>query len=217
MKRLIEFKYQDEHYFLEENDTVVFSIEVSDLKFNSLAFYNGIYKGKLPNIELQNKLESDPHKKGAYIFSWLTEIISNIGDEFPELLAEDESKEEVETSSVKLIPLFEFAACAGDGFFIDEHIPHTDIPDQTGEADFAVRISGNSMEPTILDKSIVYVKSMEELQNNDIGLFIINDNVMCKRFKKRGRGVLLVPDNSKYESISKKDVYSFKLLGKVLI
>lgn len=40
---------------------------------------------------------------------------------------------------------------------------------------------------------------------------------MCKRIKKQGRGVTLVPDNSEYESIRKKGVDSFKILGKVLI
>lgn len=217
MKRLIEFNYQDEKYILKENDTVVFSIKVSDLKFNSPAFYEGIYKGKQPNIELLNKIESDPHKKGTYIFYWLTEIISAIKNEFPELIAEDEVNQETDATPIRLIPLFEFSACAGDGFFIDATIPHKDIPYKTGEADFAVRISGNSMEPTIEDGSIIYVKKAEELQHNDIGLFVVNGNVMCKRIKKQGRGVILVPDNSEYEPIRKKGVDSFKILGKVII
>lgn len=213
MKRLIEFKYQNECYFLEENGTTVFNIKVSDLKFNSLDFYNGVYKGKSPHIELVNKLEADPYKKGGYIFSWLSDIVSDIKKEFPDLVDENEKVEAI----IKLIPLFEFAACAGDGFYIDGNVPHTDIPDETGIADFAVNISGDSMEPTIMDKSRVYVKSIEELQHNDIGLFIINGDVMCKRYIKQGRGVKLVPDNDNYEPINKKDVYSFIVLGKVLI
>lgn len=217
MKRLIEFNYQDENYILKENDTVVFSIKVSDLKFNSPAFYEGIYKGKHPNIELLNKIESDPHKKGTYIFSWLSEIISAIRNEFPELVSEDEMNQEANTTPFRLIPLFEFSACAGDGFFIDETIPHKGIPAEICEADFAVRISGNSMEPTIEDGSIIYVKKVEELQHDDIGLFVVNGDVMCKRIKKQGRGVMLVPDNNEYESIRKKNVDSFKILGKVLI
>lgn len=217
MKRLIEFKYQNEEYILEETGAIVFGIKTSDLKFNSLKFYNGVYKGKSPNIELENKLGPDPHKKGSYIFSWLSDIVSSIRNEFPNLLEEDAEGNTEDIPSEKLIPLFEFAACAGDGFFIDENIPHIDISDPTGEADFAVTVSGDSMEPTIEDKSIIYVKDAEELQHNDIGLFIINNEVMCKRYTKHGRGIKLVPDNSKYGSISKKDVYSFKILGRVLV
>lgn len=218
MKRSIMFKYEEDNYFLEENGASVFSIKVSDLKFDSLAFYSGIYKGKSPNVELLDKLESDPPKKGRYIFSWLSEIISAIRNEFPELVAEDEVSEEAVTASISFIPLFEFSACAGDGFFIDESISHTDIPDETGEANFAVAISGDSMAPTIMDGSIIYVKEAEELQHNDIGLFVVNGDVMCKRYIKRGQDVMLVPDNNKHKTISKKDVYgSFRILGKVLI
>ena len=225
MKRSIEFKYQDEKFFLEENGTPVFSIKISDLKFDSLAFYNGLYKGQSPNIELLDKSGSDPYKKGKYIFDWMSKIVSDIRNEFPELIAEDEADQEAkqetdqgtDAASIRLIPLFEFSACAGDGFFIDANIPHKDIPDDTGGADFAVQVSGNSMEPTIKDGSIIYVKQAEELQHNDTGLFVVNGNVMCKRFKKQGRGVILVPDNSEYKSIRKRDINSYRLLGKVLI
>lgn len=213
MKRLIEFKYHNDTYYLEEKGTSVFSINVSDLKFNSLNFYEGIYKGKSPNIELVNKLESDPHKKGTYIFSWLSDIISGISNEFPDIQSNDEN----DTAPIRLIPLFEFTDCAEDNFIINELIPHTDIQVQASEANFAVNISGDCMEPTIRDKSIIYVKSVEDLNHNDIGLFIANGAVMCKRYIKRGRGFILVSDNSNYDPISRKDLDSFKILGKVLI
>lgn len=104
-------------------------------------------------------------------------------------------------------------------FFIDSNINYTDIPDPTGQADFAVEISGNSMEPTIMDKSIIYVKVVEELQHNDIGLFVVNGDVMCKRFVKQGRGYKLIPDNDngEHKAFMKKDILSCKLLGKVLL
>ena len=216
MKRLIEFKDQNESYILEEDGVVVFTIETSDLKFNSLAFYNNIYKGKNPNIELINKIENDTHKKGKYIFNWLSEIISGINDEFSELTNDDATENK---PIAKIIPLFEFAACAGDGFFIDNNIPHTEIADLTGEANFAVNISGDSMEPIIKDKDIVFVKSCEELKHNDIGLFIVNGDVMCKRYIKQGRGFKLVPDNAngKHKSFSQKEIETFKLIGKVIV
>ena len=215
MKRLIEFKYQDGNYILEENGANVFGIKVSDLKFNSLDFYNGIYKGKSPNIELVNKLVSDSYKKGEYIFKWLSDIVSGIANEFPDLISED--KDEDEKTTTRLIRLFDFATCAGDGFFVDVNVPYKEIEDITGEADFAVNISGDSMEPNIKDKSIAYIKKVEELQHKDIGLFVVNGNVMCKRYIKKGKGAELVPDNNNHETIRKKDVYSFKILGKVII
>lgn len=50
------------------------------------------------------------------------------------------------------------------------------------DADYAVKISGKSMEPTIKDGSVVMVKQVDVLSNGDIGIFIINGEVMCKRY-----------------------------------
>lgn len=216
MKRQIEFKFQDDRYFLEEDSEDVFSIKTSDLKFNSIAFYNGVYKDKIPAIELVNSLNNDTFKKGAYIFEWLKEIISEINSAFPDF---QDSTEEVDTvfPQVKTIPLFEFAACAGDGFFIDDSIPHSEISDDSGRADYAVTISGDSMEPTIMNGSVVFVKKVETLDSHDIGLFIVNGKVMCKRYIKIGRGFQLVPDNKKHRTVSSKSMEQCVILGKILL
>ena len=52
-----------------------------------------------------------------------------------------------------------------------------------------------------------------------VGLFVVNGDVMCKRYIKQGRGSKLVPDNpnGKHKSFGKKDIISYKLIGKVLI
>ena len=87
------------------------------------------------------------------------------------------------------------------------------------DAEYAVKISGQSMEPTIKDGTVIFVKPTEELENKSIGLFVVNGNVMCKRLIKRGKGTFLVPDNTSgdYEEINLKTVDSYKLLGKVLV
>ena len=82
MRRIIEFCCQEDEYFLQEDGVRIFIIRASDLKFNSLYFYTGVYKNKGSNIKLVNKIADDPHKKGDYIFSWLSDIVSAISDEF---------------------------------------------------------------------------------------------------------------------------------------
>lgn len=212
MKRTIEFNYQDDVFFLQEGDFRIFTILASDLKFNSVDFYSGVYKGKSADITLVNKCESDPYKKGAYIFTWLSDIVFAISNEF----SEEDSAEEI-ASPARVIPLFEFSACAGDGFFIDSSIPHSDITDITGIADFAVTVSGNSMEPTIKDKSVIFVKKEETPEHKEVGLFVVDGSVMCKRYIKQGRGYKLVPDNSEHKTILGKDISSITYLGKVIL
>lgn len=211
MKRTIEFKCQDEEYLLVENGACIFTIKASDLKFNSVEFYVGVYKDKSADIELVNRAGSDPHKKGDYIFAWLSDIISAIQREF----AKDELTKDSDLP--KVIPLFEFAVCAGDGFFIDNNVPHSDITDTTGRADFAVTVSGNSMEPTIANGSVIYIKKEDEPEHNTIGLFVVDGEVMCKRYIKQGRGYKLVPENSTFDIIYGKNVSSIKCLGRVLL
>ena len=212
MKRTIEFSFQGDEYCLQEDGIIIFSIKATDLKFNSVDFYSGLYKNKTADIELVNRIASDPHKKGDYIFSWLSDIVSAISEEF----AEEETVEE-DLPMGRMIPLFEFSACAGDGFFLDDSVPHTEVPDPTGVADFAVTISGKSMEPTIMDNSVVYVKQEDEPEQKGVGLFIVDGNVMCKRYMKQGRGYKLVPDNSEHKTILGKSIGSITYLGKVLL
>ena len=212
MKRTIEFSFQENEYYLQEDETRIFTIKASDLKFDSVDFYIGVYKNKSADITLVNKIEADPHKKGEYIFSWLCDIVSAISGEF----AEGETIDE-DLSEGRVIPLFEFSVCAGDGFFIDDNIPHTDIADTTGFADFAVTVSGNSMEPTIMDNSVIFIKKEGAPEHKEVGLFVVDGSVMCKRYIKQGRGYKLVPDNSEHKTISDEDISSITYLGKVIL
>ena len=49
-------------------------------------------------------------------------------------------------------------------------------------ADFAVRISGDSMEPYIKDGSRVYVSRMCELTDGDVGIFFVDGDMKCKQY-----------------------------------
>lgn len=217
MKRIIKLDYKDNQYILLEKDSMIFSINENDLKFDSLKFYNGIYKGenKSVDIELNNIITNDPSKKGNYIFNWLNEIFRTI---FKEIGDSSDSDNRPKTEDSKVIPLFELSACAGDGFYIDESVAQSDYSVSNQEADYAVKISGHSMEPAIPDGCIALVKQVEELNSNDIGIFNVDGQSMCKRYKKVGRGIVLAPDNDsgEYKSIKVSEVSSCVIQGKVV-
>ena len=50
------------------------------------------------------------------------------------------------------------------------------------KADFAVRITGDSMEPYIKDGSRVYVSRMLELTDGDVGIFFVDGDMKCKQY-----------------------------------
>ena len=49
-------------------------------------------------------------------------------------------------------------------------------------ADFAVTISGDSMEPYIHDGDTVYVQRDATLAEFDVGVFYVDGDVLCKQF-----------------------------------
>lgn len=215
MRRQLYFDYSltENSYIIQENGNNIFCIDGNTLKFVSLEFYNGVYAGnKSTAIDFENKISDasdDPPKKGSYIFAWINDIFKAVEEELPEPeKTEDQHNKQEDnkfglideiqptSESKKIIPLFDWPACAGDGFYFDQaNVPFERIEVDDPNADYAVKISGRSMEPTIEDGSVVKVKQVEVLSNGDIGIFSINGEIMCKRYCMDDTGIILKPDN----------------------
>ena len=70
---------------------------------------------------------------------------------------------------------------------------------ETGDY-FGLRISGDSMEPTIHHGSIVIVRQQDDVENGDIAIVIVNgEDATCKKIEKFENGIMLVPINKAYE------------------
>ena len=70
---------------------------------------------------------------------------------------------------------------------------------ETGDY-FGLRISGDSMEPTIHHGSIVIVRQQDDVENGDIAIVIVNgEDAICKKIEKFENGIMLVPINKAYE------------------
>ena len=73
------------------------------------------------------------------------------------------------------------------------------------------------MQPTIMDKSTVFVEAAEVLLDGDVGIFVVDGEVMCKRYREDGERVWLQPDNSsEYDTIELTDHIECRIQGKVL-
>lgn len=179
-----------------------------------------------------NKSITDAQKKRS-AFSDNTVALNDLIENISRELSDDEPVDEemlddviptddvnVEASAYenRIIPLYDLAVCAGNGDFIDESMGFQDFQTENGEADYALIISGESMEPTIPNGSIVLVKKVSELTNNDIAIVSTGGETMCKRYIKRGKGVFLKPDNPnpEYKEFNKKDCLTFLIRGKVV-
>ena len=90
-----------------------------------------------------------------------------------------------EPQTVRRIPLYFTPAAAGmmspaEGQDYEMIEVGKDVP---WNADFAVKIDGESMEPYIRDGSTVYV-NREPLENGDVGIFYVDGNMICKQYYK---------------------------------
>lgn len=92
--------------------------------------------------------------------------------------------------AVRQIPLFASPAAAGYASpVLGEEYEMLDAADAPAQAQFAVRIQGDSMEPHIPDGSIVYV-ARQPLQNGDVGIFCVDGATFCKQYYKDALGMV---------------------------
>jgi SOS-response transcriptional repressor LexA len=122
------------------------------------------------------------------------------------------------TDSPRLLRLYDIPVSAGAGSFLDEsgyemikvpaYVPAT--------ANFALRVSGDSMEPMLQDGQILWVKEQETLNNGDIGIFMYSGDVYCKELVLDGSSFYLRSLNTNYGDIEILDDFGFKTIGKVV-
>lgn len=83
-------------------------------------------------------------------------------------------------------------------------------------AEFGIRISGDSMEPLIHDKQIVFVIPKTKIKYNDIGIFVIDGEVFCKKIVFENEQIIFRSINSKYSDIVMTKTNRVNTIGKVL-
>ncbi len=118
---------------------------------------------------------------------------------------------------VRQIPLYDLPASAGTGVFLDGS-SYTMIDADSyaaSAANFAVKISGDSMLPMFEDGQIVYVRQQQELVSGDIGIFILNGEAYCKMLNT-DNGVSLVSLNPKYKPIPLSEDSDLRIVGRVV-
>lgn len=117
--------------------------------------------------------------------------------------------------SRRTLPLYDLPVSAGTGVTLD-----SDTADEisvrntaaTREADYALRISGNSMEPRYHDGDILLVQETDTLEFGELGIFILDGSGFFKVF---GNDRLLSL-NPEYGDILLKDFQDVRVAGRVI-
>lgn len=131
-----------------------------------------------------------------------------------------EQLQEQETVNNKVVPLVGKSAANpavleyGDTDIEQQSFAH--VPDN---ADCAIYIQGDSMEPLIKNGSIVFYKKQCDVENGEIAIVEIDgDGVTCKKLIKDYKNELIIlrSINKKYDDRVLKDE-EIKIIGKVVI
>jgi len=117
----------------------------------------------------------------------------------------------------RLLRLYDIPASAGTGNFLDDSGYETiAAPGAPTDASFALRLSGDSMEPLFQDGQIIWVKEQEVLGSGEIGIFFYSGEVYCKKLVSGDGKVCLRSLNPEYEDIEINEEFVFKTIGKVV-
>ena len=115
----------------------------------------------------------------------------------------------------RTIMLYNLPVSAGTGVYLDDTeadtITVTDT-ERTRTADFALRISGDSMEPRFHDGDVVLVEDTDSVEVGELGIFVLDGNGY---FKKYG-GDRLISLNPDYADILLRGYTEMVCCGRVV-
>ena len=118
-----------------------------------------------------------------------------------------------EKTPVSTIKLFDSAVSAGTGFYVDYNgFENLETQEDTEGADYAVRVSGDSMEPQFYNGDIVLVELAQSIEVGEIGIFNLNGQAFIKKLGLHQ----LISLNSKYKPIDIGENDSIFCQGKVI-
>lgn len=116
------------------------------------------------------------------------------------------------------IRLYSNMVSAGTGNFLDgTDFEMIEVGDEVPEnADFGVKITGDSMEPKYINQQIIWVHQQDTLQNGEIGIFCLNGDAFCKKLQDDGEGLFLISLNKKYPPRAVDETDLLIIFGKVV-
>ena len=120
-----------------------------------------------------------------------------------------------ESQNTIFIEQYLLPVSAGTGVYLDNcdrEMIEVEENELTLEANFALRVSGDSMEPDYQDGDVLLVRSQPRVEVGEIGIFILDGEGYVKEFG----GDCLISHNEKYENIKLKEYSEIYCRGLVL-
>nr|DAX98289.1 MAG TPA: Repressor protein CI [Caudoviricetes sp.] len=173
-------------------------------------YKRGKYKASQPNIE----------KIAKYLnvsIPWLMGV-SDVFGSYENGLTPFPNLDNILPIKKRRFPLLGDIA-AGPPIEADGHIESYVLADEDIEADYALRIKGDSMIGAgIEDGDIVFIREQPEVENGEIAAVYVDGSATLKKVYKTDESVELWPVNPKYRPLvfTADNCQDFKILGKAV-
>ena len=113
------------------------------------------------------------------------------------------------------IPVYQMPVSAGPGVYIDDSTTEEiSIPDneKTATCDFALRVSGNSMEPVYHNGDLILIEDCDSVEVGELGIFVLDGDGYFKKFG----GDRLISLNPEYADILIRSFSEAVCCGRVI-
>ena len=113
------------------------------------------------------------------------------------------------------VDFYNYPASAGTGNFLENERPEQILVKEcteAEEADYAIPVSGDSMEPTYHDGDKVFVEKCSSVNIGEVGIFVVNGDVYIKELGNK----CLISHNEKYKPIRIGESDSVYCCGRVI-
>lgn len=158
---------------------------------------------KYRNLDEQGRLHVNT------VLDWETERVKKLSRQ-----QKQNTKAAKETPQLRIIQYYQRLASAGKGEYLFDDIPADTIKVKdtpiSCKADFAIGVSGNSMEPDYYDGEKVFVEKTAHLEIGEVGIFVQGENCYIKEL---GKDRLVSRNRKCLDVIPTENV---RIVGKVL-
>ncbi len=195
--------------------------EKRNLGFNQLAFKAHINVKSLNLLLNGTNKRINPYQLQKIAtalkidYKKLYEIVGYLESE--EEILEDFSLSEITIKETMVnVPVYDSLSDGVGGESNSDPIDFVTLPENMVENCVIINIYDDSMRPTLQDGCRILVKKNVEINEDDMGVFIHNGEMIVKRYKKFKNRIYLCSDNLNYPSREVRKEDSFCICGKVI-
>lgn len=177
---------------------------------------NYLYQDEMKSLEINDKGSvSIKEQEMVDKYRNLDDLDKKVVDDLINTLSSRrETKEFIVLEPSLMVPYYGHVASAGTGQYIFDDIPPEMIEIENTmenmQANFAIGVNGNSMEPTYKDGDRLLVKKQPKIKIGEIGIFMVNGEAFVKELGDK----VLISHNKDYEDIFINE--STRCIGKVI-